>query len=179
MTSSVRSSRLVALGGLLADALRDATTSVDALVKVFAWQPDGGVTTVSAKPQVKKLRIGDWTVSIGHDLENALIDMRRERLPDETGGALLGVIDLEAKRIELVDALPAPPDSTESRVEFTRGIAALRTTVETACSRSLEQIRYVGEWHSHPRGVDVHPSGLDIRELARLSHALGSEGFPG
>jgi hypothetical protein len=61
MTSAVRSSRLVALGGLLADALRDGVASTDALVKVFLLQPDGSVITVSAKPQFKKLRIGDWT----------------------------------------------------------------------------------------------------------------------
>lgn len=179
MTSAVRSSRLVALGGLLADALRDATASADALVKVFSLQPDGDVTTVSVKPKVKQLRIGDWKVSISRDLEKALIAMRQDGLPNETGGALLGGIDLEAKRIDLVDALPAPVDSVGSPVEFTRGIAALRTTVETACHRSLDQIRYVGEWHSHPRGADVHPSGLDIQEIARLSSALGSEGFPG
>jgi hypothetical protein len=179
MTSAVRSSRLVALGGLLADALRDGVASADGLVKVLSLGPDGSVTTVSAKPQIKKLLIGDWTVSISHDLEKSLIDMRQGRLPDETGGALLGVIDLEAQRIDLVVALPAPMDSIGSPVEFTRGIAALRTTVETAASRSLDQIRYVGEWHSHPQDAGVHPSGLDVRELARLSSALGSEGFPG
>ncbi len=40
------------------------------------------------------------------------------------------------------------------------------------------QIRYVGEWHSHPRRASALPSSTDLRQVAWLRHELAGEGLP-
>ena len=40
-------------------------------------------------------------------------------------------------------------------------------------------VDYVGEWHSHPKGVPATPSGLDVVLLAHLAAVLAADGVPG
>jgi integrative and conjugative element protein (TIGR02256 family) len=40
------------------------------------------------------------------------------------------------------------------------------------------QVRYLGEWHSHPKNSTTHPSITDIRQLAWLAGSLAPEGIP-
>jgi hypothetical protein len=42
----------------------------------------------------------------------------------------------------------------------------------------MHQIRYVGEWHSHPRGSSTWPSATDLEQLRRLAEELESDGVP-
>jgi hypothetical protein len=51
--------------------------------------------------------------------------------------------------------------------------------VEDAVQQSMYQLRYVGEWHSHPRRSSVLPSGTDLLQLAWLGKELEVEGLPG
>jgi hypothetical protein len=39
-------------------------------------------------------------------------------------------------------------------------------------------VRYVGEWHTHPRHHSARASGDDIHLLAHLAAALENEGLP-
>ena len=122
---------------------------------------------------------GDWTIRMPATLSAQLAAERLKQLPNETGGALLGIVDPQSKRIELAAAVPAPIDSTEAPTEFIRGTMGLRETVEAAIARSAGQIRYVGEWHSHPRGSSSRPSTIDIEQLAWLSTTMAGDGMPG
>jgi hypothetical protein len=92
--------------------------------------------------------------------------MRAAGLPAETGGVLFGVVDLVASRIDIIEAWPAPPDSAASETEFIRGTKGLRQGVEAAIARTLDQVRYVGEWHSHPRRARTNPSGKDLLQAS-------------
>jgi len=83
-------------------------------------------------------------------------------LPAETGGVLLGIIDIAARRIDLVDAWSAPAGSKGSQTKFERGIGGLKDDVMQAIAATLDQVRYVGEWHSHPKGASTAPSRTDI-----------------
>ena len=82
-------------------------------------------------------------------------------------------------RIDIVEAWPAPPDSKGSEAEFTRGTKGLRASVEQAIGRTLEQVRYVGEWHSHPRRARTTPSSIDLDQLGWLTATLSMDGCPG
>ncbi|MFD1985431.1 Mov34/MPN/PAD-1 family protein [Mesorhizobium newzealandense] len=50
--------------------------------------------------------------------------------------------------------------------------------VSAAIEASLHQVRYVGEWHSHPVGSTTRPSTIDLRQLYWLTEELESEGLP-
>ena len=44
--------------------------------------------------------------------------------------------------------------------------------------RTANIVRYVGEWHSHPRNHSARASRDDVLLLAHLTAALRSEGLP-
>jgi Prokaryotic homologs of the JAB domain len=109
----------------------------------------------------------------------AIVAARRHALPSETGGVVLGVIDVEAKRIDVVDVGQAPPDSRGTAIAFERGVAGLKDAVLGAQMKTLDQIRYVGEWHSQPQGVPASPSITDLKQVFWLADTLSDDGFPG
>jgi hypothetical protein len=71
-----------------------------------------------------------------------------------------------------------PEDSKGSVVGFERGVAGLSEAVSQAAIASMHQLRYVGEWHSHPRGSSPMPSSIDLGQIAWLSSELKNEGLP-
>jgi proteasome lid subunit RPN8/RPN11 len=40
------------------------------------------------------------------------------------------------------------------------------TRVFDAMERTLDQVRCVGEWHSHPRHHSTNPSDIDVAQIA-------------
>jgi len=63
-------------------------------------------------------------------------------------------------------------------VGFTRGTRGLKTEVEAAIAKTLDQIRYVGEWHSHPRRSSTRPSDIDLNQIAGLTDTLSVDECP-
>jgi hypothetical protein len=179
LTSRIPASRVQVLSGLVASGLSQALGSSEACVKIWSLGEEGEVSLVSPEVGLAIDHAGDWTIRMPDTLSAELAAQRLKRLPNETGGALLGIVDPQSKRIELVAAVPAPSDSTEAPTEFIRGTMGLRETVEAAIARSAGQIRYVGEWHSHPKGSSSRPSTIDIEQLAWLSTTMAGDGMPG
>ena len=104
--------------------------------------------------------------------------MRRAKLPDETGGILFGLVDIPEKRIHLVDASPAPPDSIESPAGFIRGMQGVKQNIDRVFRVSGGQVRYVGEWHSHPPRSSACPSTTDDRQLDWLATLMDLDALP-
>lgn len=179
LTSRIPASRVQVLSGLVAGGLSRALGSSEACVKIWSLGDEGEVSLVSPEVGLVIDHAGDWTIRMPATLSAQLAVERLKRLPNETGGALLGIVDPQSKRVELVGTVPAPIDSTEAPTEFVRGTMGLRGTVEAAIARSAGQIRYVGEWHSHPRGSSSRPSTIDIEQLAWLSTTMAGDGMPG
>jgi hypothetical protein len=92
-----------------------------------------------------------------------------------TGGVLLGIVDMSRKSIHIAHAMPELEDSHGTRVGFGRGVIGLLDQVNHAVERSMYQLRYVGEWHSHPNFSSAIPSTIDIAQLAWLE--LAGEGL--
>lgn len=179
LTSRIPASRVQVLSGLVAGGVGRAAGRNEASVKIWSLSDEGQVSLVSPEVGMVMDHVGEWTIRMPGSLSTQLIAERAARLPNETGGALLGIVDPQSKRIDLVAAVPAPIDSTEAPTEFVRGTLGLRQTVEAAISRSAGQIRYVGEWHSHPKGSSSQPSSIDLQQLAWLSQTMASDGLPG
>lgn len=179
LTSRIPSSRVQVLSGLVASGLARALSGKEATVKIWSLGEEGEVSLVSPETAITVDHVGNWTIQMPDTLLAQLSAERQKRLPNETGGALLGIVDPQARRIELVASVPAPIDSKEAPSEFIRGTLGLREAVERATTRSAGQIRYVGEWHSHPRGSSSKPSTIDLEQLAWLSSTMAGDGMPG
>jgi Prokaryotic homologs of the JAB domain len=104
--------------------------------------------------------------------------MRAARAPLETGGVLFGLVDIPTRSIHLVDASPAPPDSVEARDGFQRGLQGVDELLESVRHKTARQVRYIGEWHSHPPRMSARPSPIDARQLDWLAPLLEMDSMP-
>src|ERR1700730_17166511 len=126
-----------------------------------------GQTSVDTAPvePVVHYQAMQWIITIDRGLASRILAMRDLRLPSETGGILFGLVDIPARRIHLVDATPAPPGSIEEPGGFVRGMAGVDKMMEDVRRRTAGQVRYVGEWHSHPPRASARSSPVDGRQL--------------
>lgn len=178
VTNRIPAARAITLSGLAATGLSKALDQDDALVKIWSLAENGGVEVIVRNVTPPTLYPSLWQVSVSPDVEQRLKTMRAARLPNETGGVLMGVVDVVAKRIDVVDAWDQPPDSQGSPVLFERGTGGLKQQVFDAMGRTLDQVRYVGEWHSHPRNHSTRPSNIDVAQIAWLTDSLAFDGCP-
>jgi len=118
-------------------------------------------------------------ISYGDDVLGDLAGLRESKLPNETGGILLGIADMSRKSIHIAYALPQPLDSEGTKTGFERGVVGVLDEVNRVVESSMHQLRYVGEWHSHPRQPSAWPSVIDLSQLAWLDSELAIEGLPG
>jgi integrative and conjugative element protein (TIGR02256 family) len=150
--------------------------------RLLIWCHDtdtGAVACHSYAPALPlALAISDLKIVWDEHLRAKVRRERERHLPNETGGVLLGYFDLVAGTVTIVDALSAPADSREEQTGFVRGADGLEEAVGEVGRRTANIVRYVGEWHSHPRNHSARASRDDVLLLAHLAAALGSEGLP-
>ena len=160
-------------------AVRDAVRCADAQITIWRSNEDGVVkrVTVSPAPVVRKI-INDWTIVTDNVVLETLSRLRQSKLPNETGGVLLGSFDMERRIVYIVDALPSPPDSEEWPTLYIRGCEGLAEKVTHLSKIVHGMIEYVGEWHSHPSGAGTKPSKDDLKVLAWLEELMQADGYP-
>ena len=120
-----------------------------------------------------------WTVILDSELLDTLARMRECRLPNETGGVLVGSRDRSRKILYVVDALPSPPDSEELKTSYIRGTKGLSEAIERIVRITGSNLDYIGEWHSHPDGHSVEPSASDKKLLNWIRAGMGKAGETG
>ena len=74
--------------------------------------------------------------------------------------------------------LPSPPDSKEWPTLYIRGCRGLPSKIEKIQQVTVNQLRYVGEWHSHPAACSVKPSHDDKQVFDWLSDLMKIDGLP-
>jgi integrative and conjugative element protein (TIGR02256 family) len=165
---------------LLSRSLQAAVGLEEAALTVWRSIAETGAivpTSIALYPSWREER-GGWTVLIDRGLIDAARLIRREHLPRETGGILLGSIDQYRRTIALVDVMPPPSDSIGTTASFERGTQGVPEAVVEASRRTAGIVGYVGEWHSHPPRVSVNMSTEDLRQLLHLTMHLGTDGDP-
>jgi predicted dinucleotide-binding enzyme len=179
ITNRIPQSRAAILSGLAANGLSAAADSPEGAISVWTLSANGEVARdTAALERVWRYTAHGWTLAIDDGLIRRIRAMRNARLPVETGGVLFGLVDIPAKRMHLVDAAPAPPDSIEKVGEFVRGVVGVEEMMEDVQRRTAGQIRYVGEWHSHPPRFSARPSTVDGRQLDWLAALMGMDAMP-
>lgn len=108
-----------------------------------------------------------WEIRI---VSNVLDKMKFEATKyrkKETGGIFIGICNYKTKTIHVFDTILAPKDSKRSNVYFYRGIENLPEQVKYIKEITGGMIGYIGEWHTHPMGLDSL-SGVDIEAVEKL-----------
>jgi molybdopterin/thiamine biosynthesis adenylyltransferase len=166
--------------GILSRQLRQSAVKDDA--RLCVWTSDELSGAVAAHEvqlfAVTSVQTGGWTVKYDQGLVQKLKETRDFALPNETGGAILGVTDFKTRTIILVDVLPAPPDSEASPSHFIRGKQGQEDALEVVHRRTARVVDYVGEWHSHPPGCSARASAEDEKLLSSLHRKMSAEGLP-
>jgi len=172
---------LVALHAAIgAQAIR--TTINDHSATAVIWQEEGcgkvDRIDIELTPVIHHCT-RSWTVITDEGLLQKLGMFRQARLPNETGGVLLGSFELDRKILYIVDALPSPPDSEEWPTLYIRGRRGLRKAVNDFEKKTHGMLEYIGEWHSHPPGVRAAASCDDLKVFAWLTELMQADGLPG
>lgn len=95
---------------------------------------------------------GGWTVRVSGTVAAAIAADSQHWTPRETGGALLGHVDILSRTIYIADLVPAPEDSERYPERFVLGTRGLKAALRQAHADSVGYLHYVGTWHSHPMG---------------------------
>jgi hypothetical protein len=174
LTNRIPASRAAVLSALAARGIADSLSSDDAKVTVWTLGTDGSVSVVQRNGEpVTRAEIGAWHVSYDRGFLDQLSALRDEGLPNETGGAIVGIADFSRQALHLAHAFPQPEDSLGSPTRFERGVVGLAQSIDDVARQSMHQVRYLGEWHSHPRYANARPSNTDIAQLAFGRRARG------
>jgi integrative and conjugative element protein (TIGR02256 family) len=178
--SSTISQEHVALHAAIgARALRKAFESDGGIISVWRSSHEGGVYPVSISPSpLVTIKKKGWQICADQVLLESVRQLREQRLPAETGGILIGAVDHQYRIVYVVDALPAPSDSSEELTGFVRGSHHLTEALEQIEEITAKQLTYIGEWHSHPTGSSVRPSKLDRNLLTWLTDKMTPASLP-
>jgi integrative and conjugative element protein (TIGR02256 family) len=179
VTARLSQDAVAVFAGIGSRAVRQAISSGQAGITV--WTGNGDLTTrrIDVAPLTPEVRsVLDWKLLIDRDLYSRLYGLREEKLPNETGGVLIGSYDCHRKVVYVLDTIPSPPDSKEWPTLYIRGSEGLRAQVDEINRRSGTWLSYVGEWHSHPDGYGVTPSSDDAKVFDWLTERLLMDGYP-
>lgn len=179
ITNLIPESRVMALSGLVSGGLGRAVDQDEGAIRIWSMSEAGAVAFVESEPApVKRFKAGEWTIAIDYGLIERIQGMRDNHLPAETGGVLSGVVDIPAKCIHLVNAAPAPADSEGSATGFVRGSSGVQEYLDRISERTRGQVRYIGEWHSHPPGSGSAPSPTDLVQMDWLATLFDMDTLP-
>jgi hypothetical protein len=179
ITNRIPESRAAVLSGLAASGIASAVDTDAAIITIWTLAADGSVTVDRALPEfVTRFHARGWEIAIDAGLVRRIYETRESRVPSETGGVLFGLVDIPAQFIHLVDASRAPFDSDETPNSFVRGVGGVEELMGSVRQRTAGQVRYVGEWHSHPPRMSARPSAVDGQQIDWLAALMGMESMP-
>jgi hypothetical protein len=105
-----------------------------------------------------------WEVRFASGIIESLTAQMLQASPLETGGVFIGACNYKTKTIHILDLINAPHDSQANEVCFFRGTEGLSEEVDAINEKTGNQLGYIGEWHSHPKG----PNGLSATDMATV-----------
>lgn len=119
----------------------------------------------------------NWRVRIPKFVQNYLLKELEKNKPNETGGLLIGKVDVLRKIIYITRFTKAPSDSVKKPYYFIRGTKNVPEEIESIRKKTGGLLDYVGEWHTHPTGGNK-PSETDIDAVNELRAILDKIPYP-
>jgi integrative and conjugative element protein (TIGR02256 family) len=180
VSSRIKQTSLAVHAGLVAAAFRRTVENPDAECTVWRLDEATGEVDRVVIPvtPMRNVVASDWKVFISEALLAEVTRTRIAALPNETGGVLIGSVDMERRFAYLVGHIPAPSDSKGWSTGYVRGSYGLQRAVATLCDNAGGHIKYIGEWHSHPDGATTDPSIDDKNAYRWFADALADESRP-
>lgn len=179
VSSRIPSDQVAMHAAIGSRALRKGLSDAAPRVDIWIGSDDLSSKHINVQPSpIMQWTVGDFQVITDRGFLDQIRDFRRNKLPSETGGVLLGCWDLDRKLIYVVHSIASPADSTEHKTLYIRGSAGLKDAVDSAAAKTAFMLRYVGEWHSHPDGFGSEPSPDDMILWQWLDEKTRQDGFP-
>ena len=172
---------LVALHAALSSrAVRTIASTEDASATVWACNTSDLTVARYSIPLASPIayEFGEWTLYTDEWFFNMIFAARASKLPNETGGVLLGSYDMQRKIIYLSDTILSPPDSQEWPILYIRGYEGLGQDLDRVERITANQLTYVGEWHSHPAGAECKLSLDDQKAFEWQGEVMELDGLP-
>lgn len=166
--------------GVAARVLRKTILSTSAGVSIHTLDPANcGVSSFEIIVSVPiTVNVGEWRIMVSTEILAQLSELRAARLPLETGGVLVGVVDRVHKYLCILRCTEAPSDSYEYPTCFIRGKNGLRDKIQSLSDRSAGNLCYLGEWHSHPPATPSSPSSDDRNAMAQTARLMNADNLP-
>jgi integrative and conjugative element protein (TIGR02256 family) len=181
VTVQIPQDRLSIQAGVAAQVIKRTAFSVSPSINVWEWS-DSSVSMRRHQIPVCNVLLreaGQWQIRLSSHAADSMRYYRRRRLPNETGGVLLGKFDVDRRVLYVASVLPSPSDSVEWPNMYIRGVEGLQVKVELVNKITGGELSYVGEWHSHPDGHGSDPSDDDRTAHQMIVGEMGKTGLPG
>lgn len=167
------------LSAIVSKQIRKYFTLGQACLKIWHFDTENG--TVSSLP----MTITNWLhevldgihIYISNAVAKEIQTMTAASIDKETGGCLFGSYDRDYNSIYVYYMVPAPEDSIHSPISFVRGFRGLTAEYERITNLTYHQVRYLGEWHSHPN-MPNSPSVTDKKQFEELWEEQQSQDLP-
>jgi proteasome lid subunit RPN8/RPN11 len=164
--------------GYASKIIRELVTKQTASLNILYQQNYDVKQIIVNIGNIKYLITSNWKIIIDDYLITKMSEFREKSLPNETGGVLLGNFDNQNEICYIIDFLLPPSDSEGLPVSFIRGCEGLYEKTKEIETRTLEQVRYIGEWHSHPNGCPVKPSEADLATFKWIENIMNKDSVP-
>lgn len=179
VTSKISQENISTLSGIASKALKSFIPWKSNAIKIWQLAADGSVKLFENKISNSLIyRKNDWTIKTDAYVVDKIRRHRLNRLPNETGGILIGSYDLTRKVIYIVDTILSPDDSKEYPNAYYRGIEGVTNELARIENATSGNVYYVGEWHSHPDGYSLEMSNDDKKLFMWINAFMSSIGFP-
>lgn len=164
---------------ILSQQIRKHFLDDKALLNVWHFSTDDG--TVDSLP----MSVSMWSHYLSSNVSvflSSVVEAKMKRMyntsPDlETGGCLFGSYDRDSGVVYVYYMIEAPEDSLHTPVSFVRGFGGLTKKYERITALTYHQVRYLGEWHSHPN-MPNRPSTTDDKQFEEMSAEQQSQDLP-
>ena len=164
--------------GFASKKIRELVAESKASLDIF-WRNNFDIKHITINiSNIHKDNLLSWNVLYDDYILNKMSELREKSLPNETGGVLLGNFDSEHEICYIVDIISPPSDSEELPTSFLRGCEGLCDRVKSIEEKTLGQVRYIGEWHSHPNEHSIVPSVADLLTFEWLKSIMAQDSLP-
>lgn len=167
------------LAAVISGQIRKCYTKGNAFLGIWHFDAENG--TVSNLPlnitNWHHKTLGDIKIYISNAVEKEIQVKTLESPDKETGGCLFGSYDRDHNNIYVYYMISAPKDSIHTPISFVRGFKGLTTEYERITKLTYHQVRYLGEWHSHPNMPNT-PSSVDKKQFEILCEEQQSQDLP-
>lgn len=165
--------------GIGSKAVERILREESAAIGVWKNESDTSIAAIWETPRREfRIQTGKFAIVWDEGILDKLRWLRGEKLPCETGGALLGSWDLSRQTLYIVDVTGAPEDSVERATAFIRGSRDLSRWISEISRITGQSVEYVGEWHSHPNACMTNPSDDDRQVFHWIEDHLSIDGLP-